>query len=583
VKLGQKLCQQKPVKIENKKIPDNHLFFGKENWQPDFLTERDNVVPETGTSPCKTNCPAHISVQGYLKKASEGKYAEALEIIKKENPFPAVCGSVCARFCEQVCTRGDQDEAVAIDEVKKFIAEQDMNANIRFVPMKKNHEGEKIAVIGAGPAGLSCAYYLAVYGHQVTVFEKEAKAGGMMQFGIPAFRLEKDVVDAEIDVIKALGVEIRTGVEIGKDITLEELRTQGYKGFYVAIGAQGGRKLEIDGEDGDGVISGIDFLRKVAMKEMNPLHGKVIVVGGGNVAIDVARTARRFGGEAVSMFCLEDRDHMPAAADEVEEAEEEQILIHCGWGPKEILLENGKVKGIVFKKCLSVKDPDGRFNPRYDENDVKTVACDFVLSAIGQSIQWNHLLAGTKIELNRNNTAKADSWTYQTAQKDVFVGGDAYTGPRFAIDAIAAGKEGAESLHRFVWEGHSLTLGRVKRDNYKYFDKDNLVLPEYNNAKRQKPGRDSSKALSFKDERRTFTAEQVKKETARCLGCGAARVDQNICIGCGLCTTRCEFDAITIARKYDAWGVPYEKLVGAIVKDTVLKVGRTIAGTFKQE
>ncbi|MFA9377242.1 MAG: FAD-dependent oxidoreductase [Lachnotalea sp.] len=583
VKLGQKLCQEKPVKIENKKIPDNHLFFGKENWQPDFLTERDNVVPETGTSPCKTNCPAHISIQGYLKKASDGKYAEALEIIKKENPFPAVCGSVCARFCEQVCTRGDQDEAIAIDEVKKFIAEQDMKADVRFIPKKKNQEGKKIAVIGAGPAGLSCAYYLAVYGHQVTVFEKEAKAGGMMQFGMPAFRLEKDVVDAEIDVIKALGVEIKTGVEVGKYITLEELRAQGYKGFYVAIGAQGGRKIGIDGEDGDGVISGIDFLREVAMEEMNPLHGKVIVVGGGNVAIDVARTARRFGGETISMFCLEDRKNMPAAADEVEEAEEEQIQMHCGWGPKEILLENGKVKGIVFKKCLSVKDSDGRFNPQYDENDVLTVECDFVLSAIGQSIQWNHLLDGTKVELNRNNTAKADSWTYQTAQKDVFVGGDAYTGPRFAIDAIAAGKEGAESLQRFVWEGHSLTLGRVKRDNYKYLDKDNLVLPEYDNAKRQKSGRDSSKSLSFKDERITFTEEQVKKETARCLGCGAARVDQNICIGCGLCTTRCKFDAIILTRKYDAWGVPYEKLVGAIVKDTVLKVGRTIAGSFKQE
>lgn len=583
VKLGQKLCQEKPVKVKNKKIPDNHLFFGKENWQPDFLTERENVVPETGTSPCKTNCPAHISVQGYLRKAAEGKYTEALEIIKKENPFPAVCGRVCARFCEQVCTRGDQDEPVAIDEVKKFIAEQDMNAKTRFLPKIQNNEGKKIAVIGAGPAGLSCAYYLAIFGHQVTVFEKEAKAGGMMQFGMPAFRLEKKVVDAEIDVIKELGVEIKTGVEVGKDITLDQLRAQGYKGFYVAIGAQGGRKLGIPGEDGEGVISGIDFLRKVAMNEMNQLHGKVVVVGGGNVAIDVARTARRYGGDQVSMFCLEDREHMPAASDEVEEAKEEGIQVDCGWGPKEILMEQGKVKGIVFKKCLSVKDADGRFNPKYDENDTMTVECDFVLAAIGQSIQWNHLLDGTKVELNRNQTAKADSWTYQTAQEDVFVGGDAYTGPRFAIDAIAAGKEGAESLHRFVWEGHSLTLGRVKRDNFKYIDKENLVLPQYDNAKRQKPGMDKNKALSFQDERKTFTAEQVKAETARCLGCGAARVDQNICIGCGLCTTRCKFDAISLSKKYDAWGVPYEKLVGAIAKDTVLKVGRSISGSLKQE
>lgn len=581
VKLGQKLCQEHPVEIHNQAIPDDHLFFSKEHWQPDFLTERGNVVPETGTAPCKTNCPAHISVQGYLKKAAEGNYREALELIKKENPFPAVCGRVCARFCEQVCTRGDFDEPVAIDEVKKFIAEQDLKAEHRFVPEKKFDKGKKIAVIGAGPAGLSCAYYLAVYGHEVTVFEKETKAGGMMQFGMPSFRLEKEVVQAEIDVIRELGVTIKTGIEVGKDITIQQLREEGYQGFYVAIGAQGGRKLGVEGEDAQGVISGIEFLKAVAMEQMQPLDGKVVVIGGGNVAIDVARTAARFGGEDIRLFCLEDRENMPAAADEVEEAEEEKIQMNCGWGPKEILVENGKVKGIVLKRCLSVKDAEGRFHPTYDENDLKTIECDYVLAAIGQSIQWADLLAGTKVEFNRNQTAKADSWTYQTAEPDIFVGGDAYTGPRFAIDAIAAGKEGAESLHRYVWEGHSLTLGRVRRDNFKYLDKENLKVEGYDTAKRQKVQKDENKALSFSDERKTFTEEQIKKETARCLSCGAARVDSNICIGCGLCTTRCKFDAISLSRKYDKWGVPYEKLVGHIVKDTVKKVGRTVTHPYK--
>ncbi len=577
-KLGQKLCQEKPVEIKNQPIPDNELFFGRENWRTDLLTNRDNVVPETGTSPCKTNCPAHISVQGYLKKAAEGKYEEALELIKKENPFPAVCGRVCARFCEQVCTRGDQDEPVAIDEVKKFIAQQELYSEHRFVPKKKWSEGKKIAVIGAGPAGLSCAYYLAVFGHDVTVFEKEEKNGGMMMYGMPSFRLEKDVVDAEIDVLRQLGVTFRNGVEVGKDITIPELREKGYKGFYVAIGAQGGRQLGIAGEDAQGVVSGIDFLKNVAKDQSTKLDGKVVVVGGGNVAVDVARTAIRCGGSKVSMFCLEKREEMPASADEIAEAEEEALDLNPGWGPKEILSENGKVTGIVFKKCLSVKDADGKFHPVYDENDTMTLECDYVLAAIGQSIQWGDLLKDTKVEFNRNMTAKADSWTYQTMEEDIFVGGDAYTGPRFAIDAIAAGKEAADSLHRFVWEGHSLTLGRTRRDNYKYLDKENLKPLDYDHAKRQIPQRDTAKKNTFADERMVFTEEQVKKETARCLGCGAARVDSNICIGCGLCTTRCKFDAIHLNRKYDAWGVPYEKLVGHIAKNEAKKVARVMKG-----
>ena len=575
-KLGQKLCQKHEVSIKNQPIPDNTLFFGKEHWKTDLLTNRDNVVPETGTSPCKTNCPAHISVQGYLKKAAEGKYAEALELIKKENPFPAVCGRVCARFCEQVCTRGDKDAPVAIDEVKKFIAEQELHSDKRYVPKKKFEKGHKIAVVGGGPAGLSCAYYLAVYGHEVTVFEKQEKAGGMMMYGMPSFRLERDVVDAEIDVLRQLGVVIKTGVEIGKDVTLQELREEGFKGFYLAIGAQGGRKLGISGEDAEGVISGIDFLRSVAADAEKTLPKKVVVVGGGNVAVDVARSAVRCGAEEISMFCLESRETMPAASDEVAEAEEEGIQIQCGFGPKEILTENGKVTGIVFKRCLAVKDAEGRFAPQYDEEDTMTVPCDMVLAAIGQSIEWNGLLEGTKVETNRNCTAKADSWTYQTAEPDVFVGGDVYTGPRFAIDAIAAGKEGAESLHRYVWEGHSLTLGRVKRDNFHYIDKENLADMDYDHASRQIPGVDESKKKTFRDERKVFTEEQVRVETARCLGCGAARVDQNICVGCGLCTTRCKFDAIHLNRKYDAWGVPYEKLVGHIAKNEVLKVGRSL-------
>lgn len=576
VKLGQKLCQKVPVEIKESVIPENKVFFGKEHWQTDFLTNRKNVVPETGTAPCKTNCPAHIAVQGYLKKAGEGKYMEALELIKKENPFPAVCGDVCARFCEQVCTRGDIDQPVAIDEIKKFVARRELKAENRYIPEKLNHEGHKIAVIGAGPAGLSCAYYLAVLGHSVTVFEKEKLPGGMMVNGIPSFRLERDVVAAEIDVLRQLGVEIKCGVEIGRDLSIQQLREQGYKGFYVAIGAQSSAKLNIPGEELEGVIGGVDFLRKVNQGENVKTGDRVAVIGGGNVAIDVVRTAVRLGAKEACIIYRRSENEMPADKEEVREAVAEGVSLRYLNAPVEIIGENGKVSALKVELMeLGQTDEKGR-RKSVGTGKYEVIPMDTVISAIGQVPQWGNILEGSKVTLNKKGYAEADSWTYQTAEPDIFVGGDIYTGPKFVIDAIAAGKEGADSLHRYVWEGHSLTLGRVRRDNYKYIDKSNLSVGSYDTASRQQHGIDSSKSKTFRDERLPFTEEQVRMEASRCLSCGAAVVDQNICIGCGLCTTRCKFDAISLHKKYDAWGVPYEKLVGHVAAETVKKLGRRI-------
>lgn len=577
LKLGQKLCSSKPVTDNiTTKVTPRDTVWTEEHWNPDYRINREDVV-ETGTAPCKTNCPAHIGVQGYIKLASQGKYKEALELIKHENPLPAVCGRICNRRCEDACTRGDVDEPIAIDEIKKFIAQQELDPQNRIIPKKRhNYSDKKVAIIGAGPAGLSCAYYLALDGYSITVFEKEQKLGGMLTMGIPSFRLEKDVVQAEIDIIKEMGVEFKTGVEVGKDVTLEELRAQGYKAFYMAIGAQGGRKVGIDGEDSEGVMSGIEFLRMINQDENKKIQGKVVVVGGGNVAIDVSRTAVRAGAESVMQCCLESRQQMPAALEEIEEAEEENIVINNGWGPKRILSENGKVTGIEFKKCVSVFDKDGRFNPQYDENDVMTVEADCVLLSIGQSIQWGGLLEGTKAVTRPNGTIEADGFTYQTAEPDIFAGGDAYSGPRFAIDAIAAGKQAAISIHRFVQPGQSLVYGRDRRQ-YKELDKEAAVLEGFDNTPRQRPEQIKSNQKaeeSFRDLRGTFTEEQMKKETERCLGCGATVVDDYMCVGCGQCTTKCKFDAIHLERVYDGEGVQFLDMKPVIVKQMVKRQGK---------
>ena len=553
VKLGQKLCTKDgPITYPRQELPDDHEW-GPEKWAIDYRDKNRVNCYKTGTAPCKTACPAHIAVQGYLKLAAQGKYKEALQLIKRDNPFPAVCGRICNRRCEDACTRGTIDQAVAIDEVKRFIAQQDLNAETRFVPEKvipkvDGEFEEKIAIIGGGPAGLSCAYYLAEKGYRPTVFEKEKQPGGMLMHGIPEFRLEKEVIEAEIDVLRALGVEFHCGVEVGRDVTIPELREQGYKGFYVAIGLQSGGKLGVPGEDAEGVKAGIELMREVNLEGKKELSGRVVVIGGGNIGADVARTALRCGAEKVSLYCLEDYDSMPMGVEDRTECEEDGIEIHAGWGQTEILAENGKCSGIRFRKCLSVRNAEGRFAPTFDDNTTEEVPCDMVLYCIGQKVDWKGLLTGTAVELNPNGTAKADPVTYQTAEPDIFVGGDVYTGQKFAIDAIAAGKQGAVSLHRWVQDA-TLTIGRDKRE-FIELDKNNLLLEEasYDNTPRQRIGYNETLRKTFKDGRVAFTEEQVKAETARCLGCGASVVDPNKCIGCGICTTRCAFDAIHLHR-----------------------------------
>ena len=553
VKLGQKLCTKDgPVEYPRQELPDA-AKWGPEKWAIDYRDKNRVNCYDTGTAPCKTACPAHIAVQGYLKLAAQGKYREALQLIKRENPFPAVCGRICNRRCEDACTRGTVDQAVAIDEVKRFIAQQDLDAATRFVPEKviPKVDGafdQQIAIIGGGPAGLSCAYYLAEKGYRPTVFEKEQRLGGMLENGLPSFRLEKDVVQAEIDVLREMGVQFRCGVEVGKDVTIAQLREQGYQGFYVAVGLQSGGRLNIPGGDAQGVTAGIDFMRRVNGGQEMKLEGRVVVIGGGNIAADVARTAVRCGAESVDLYCLESYDDMPMGPEDRGECERDGITIHAGWGQTEVVTQDGHAAGIRFRKCLRVKDGQGRFAPEFDDNDTCEAACATVLYCIGQKVDWRQLLTGTAVTFNPNGTAQVDPVTYQTAEPGIFAGGDAVTGQKFAIDAIAAGKEGAISLHRFVQKA-TLTIGRNRRQ-FVELDKENALIPVgFDNTPRQQIGYNEALRRTFRDERIAFTAQQVQKETARCLSCGASVVDPNKCIGCGVCTTKCAFDAIHLHRE----------------------------------
>ena len=575
VRLGQKHCLT-DSHISDAYASDKEIPWDKKSYNIDYRTTRTDTMP-SGTAPCKAECPAHVPVQGYIKLAAQGRYTEALELIKKENPFPAVCGRICNKACEDACTRGSVDAPIAIDDIKKFIAGKDLEAEHRFVPKMVNQTGkpyeEKIAVIGSGPAGLTCAYYLALKGYPVTVFEKEKELGGMLTLGIPSFRLEKDVIRAEIDILRDLGVQFKTGVAVGTDITLDALRAEGFKAFYLAVGASRGAKLRCPGEELPGVMTGIDFLRAVNLGEAPAIGTSVAVIGGGNVAIDVARAAVRLGAE-VTVVYRRDRDSMPAADDEIAEAAEEGVSFRFLASPAEIL-------GDGRAETLKIELMELRGGKPAGTGVYETMNVSAVISAVGQEIELN----GISVDTGAKGTVTVSLPSFQTSKADVFAGGDVVTGPKFAIDAIAAGKEGAISIHRYVHPGQSQVIGRDHRD-YKAMNTATagVAIDGFDTAPRQKASGGAAKDAekTFRDLRGTLTEEQLKTETRRCLDCGTAVVDESLCVGCGICTTKCKFDAIRLEKVTDYAGTPYFKaLLGAagnapaaLAKLVVKKVAR---------
>jgi NADPH-dependent glutamate synthase beta subunit-like oxidoreductase len=480
-------------------------------------------VEKQDTSPCMVGCPAHNNVQGYVSLAAKGKFQRAIQLIKETSPFPSVCGRVCPHPCEAVCNREQIDEPVAIRAIERFVADHDRASKNPYIPKVKEAREEKVAIIGAGPAGLTAAYFLARDGYQVTIFEKLPVAGGMMAVGIPEYRLPKDVLSDEIRSIQDLGVEIRTGVTFGSDVTLEDLKQDGYQAFFLATGLHDNPRLNVENEDVEGVLRGIDFLRDVALGDPISIGERVIVVGGGNVAMDVAMTALRTGAEEVSLVCLECREEMPAWESEIQMALEEGVEIVNCLGPNQFLVQNGAVAGIEFKRCTRVFDEDGAFNPQYDETELTTLETDTVIVAIGQVAD----LSFTKeqgISIHSNGGLEADPVTLETPMAGVFAGGDVVYGPASIAQAIGSGREAARSIDRYL-NHHDLQLGRLGRDKvFKAITEPQKEI--YNPAARgQMPHLDPRVRTQTFDEVQTgYSEEMAVQEGNRCIMCGASCV-----------------------------------------------------------
>jgi len=491
------------------------------------------AINKRGTAPCKATCPAHVSIQGYIALINAGKYQEALELFREEHPFPAVCGRVCHHPCEKMCTRSDLDQPLAIRELHRFLADFERSQGAPAVPAVGEPRSEKVAVIGSGPAGLTTAYYLAKQGYPVTVFEKLPVAGGMMAVGIPAYRLPRDILNDEIEVIRKMGVAIRTGVTFGQDITFDSLKADGFKAVFLGIGLHGGRRLGVENEDVAGVLQGVEFLRDAALGKKVEIGEDVLVVGGGNVAVDVALTAKRLGAKNVTMVCLERREEMPAWAHEVQEALESDIKIVNSFGPKAFFIDKRKrVSGLEFKTCTAVFDENKRFNPQYDESACTPIFADTVIISIGQSTDRTHL-DGQGIAFSRVGGLQADPVTLQTNLEWVFAGGDAYHGPKSVVEAVASGKEAAESIHRYI-NGLDLREGRPKEWEHVKPDLAGEPLHSRVTVRCLDP---EARECNFLEVSFGYDEKEARLESQRCLRCG-------ICSECYQCVKACLAKAV---------------------------------------
>jgi formate dehydrogenase major subunit len=479
-------------------------------------------------APCKLACPAGVDIQGYIGLIANGQYAEALKLIKESNPLPLVCGRVCPRFCEAKCRRNLVDEPLAINALKRFVANYDQNNGGPYAPELKPPTGRRVAIVGGGPAGLSAAYYLALEGHGVSIFEANPQLGGMLRYGIPEYRLPKTVLDKEIAAITSLCRQVHCGVSLGQDFTVESMKAEGYEAIFIALGTQASQKMKVEGEDSPGVLFGIAFLRDIALHKEVSTGQKVAVVGGGNTAIDAARTALRLGAGEVTIVYRRSRDEMPASDEEIEQAEQEGVRIHFLAAPVKLTAENGRVASVeCTRMALGEPDSSGRRRPEPIDGSEFIMDVDTVIVAIGQTFDTSTLLKDGQIELDRRGYIITKDETMQTSLEGIFAGGDCVTGPATVVQAVAAGRRAALAIHQYL-SGQPVTPIK-KPFNCTKGELDEIDISDYEDVARiprtKTPTLDpEGRKMNFSEIELGFTEEMAKGEAERCLACGCQGV-----------------------------------------------------------
>jgi NADPH-dependent glutamate synthase beta subunit-like oxidoreductase len=507
-----------------------------------FLTDKEEITP------CRSACPAGVNMRGYIHLLTQGKLEEAMKLIREELPLPAVTGHVCFHPCEKECARKEVDEAVNINALERYVADYWLQEKAK--PALRIYL-RKVAIIGSGPAGLAAAYDLVKMGYPVTVFESQPLLGGMLRTGIPEYRLPGNILDAQIDYIRGMGVDFKTGVTFGKDLTLSGLKKKEYQAILLAIGAQQSRKIDTEGAQLTDVLWGLDFLRDVKLKRKVKAKERVVVIGGGNVAIDAALTALRLGARDVRMICLECREEMPAHEEAIRTAMDEGVDISVSWGPKRVVGDRKRVKGIELIRCLSVYDKTGRFKPSFDENTTRSMETDMVIFAIGESTDLSVLPGGMKTD---NNHILADPVTLETSLPGVFAAGVAVSGPGSVVEAIASGKKAAVSIDRYL-RGIDLKAGREAEVN--------VVNKPPREGIEKRPRQATSllpidqRKRSFREIKAGFDKETAEQEERRCMACGSKAFVKYLedCMTCYTCERDCPEKAIFVSPEHISPGV----------------------------